>query len=190
MSSLVDRFIARYGRLPTEVDPDYLEMLQMTKYIILDAPAVSPGKCANCGSSKNDGRKYIDFGLQVDWYGAVYLCGHCLNDIAKAMGLFEVLETSLLNLVAENEKLLKVQDRGVELHALVTETSNAVKEYYDSLSSVGPSSTPDPAPGVELDAGHIKPSTDSAKSRTVKSAPGAGSKNIRSLADLLEDSGD
>src|SRR3954466_860008 len=88
-------FVKKYGKLPTEIDPDYLEMLRMSRYRILDVPDVAPAKCANCGSSKNDGRKYVDFGLQVDWYGVVYFCGLCLADIARDMGLFKQVEKAL-----------------------------------------------------------------------------------------------
>jgi hypothetical protein len=186
VTSLVDRFIARYGRLPTEVDPDYLEMLRMSKYRIKDVPEFQPGKCANCGASKNDGRKYIDFGLLVDWYGTVYLCGHCLNDVSQAMGLFDKLQIKVSEAKTNTNAIKDLQIREAELHERVVSLVKELEEYYDRLHSIGLDSVPDTNPNLVVSEAATKQGIDSTKSRTVKSAPSGGSKNIRSLADLLE----
>ena len=42
-----------------------------TRIKILDAPILLPGTCAVCGSSRNDDRKYIDLGIDVDHIGVI-----------------------------------------------------------------------------------------------------------------------
>jgi hypothetical protein len=188
VSNLVDKFIARYGKLPTEVDPDYLEMLRMSKYRILDVPDKQPGKCANCGASKCDGRKYVDFGLHVDWYGAVHLCTHCLTDIAKNAGLFKELENKLGILLDEQQNLASLKNQGVELHETVVKTYKEFEDYYAGLYSISDNSTPDPTPDVVIDETPPSESgTDQTEPESVKSTNGTRSKNLRSITDLLGD---
>lgn len=186
MTSLVDRFIAKYGRLPTELDPDYLEMLRMSKYRILDVPDAQPGKCDNCGASKRDGRKYIDFGLHVDWHGAVHLCTDCLKDIASEAGLFSELEAKLKLLLAEQEKLDSLRNQGVELHEIVVKTFKEFEDFYAGLHSVSNNSSPDSSSNVVIDETSSSGSGSAkTESTTTKSTNGTGRKNVRSLTDLL-----
>lgn len=85
---------------------------------IIPLPLALPGKCIVCGASNNDdGRQYIDFGLEIDFYGVVYFCTHCMSETAVAIGyrspsLFAVIEEEniefagkLSELSAENVKL-------------------------------------------------------------------------------------
>lgn len=37
-----------------------------------------PGKCISCGSGDKS-RRYADFGLDIEFYGVVYLCELCLD---------------------------------------------------------------------------------------------------------------
>jgi hypothetical protein len=43
-----------------------------------------------CGSAGDDERKFIDFGFQLDWYGAVYFCTECIKEFAQAAGYVPV----------------------------------------------------------------------------------------------------
>lgn len=192
MSSLVDRFIHKYGRLPTEVDPDYLEMLHMSKYQISDVPMFKPGKCANCGSSKNDGRKYVDFGLEVDWYGTVFLCGHCLTDVANAMGLFDDLKRQLTDLQVDRNNAEELQEQGEALHETVISTFKEFENYYDRLSlhTAGNHTPSDITPSVVPDETTVEPGIDETKPRPVKSTSGSRRTNLRSLTDLLDEPND
>lgn len=196
MHPRVQKFLEQYGRLPTEKDPDYLEMLNMGKYRILDVPDESPGKCGNCGASKNDGRKYIDFGLHVDWYGAVHLCSHCLKDIAAAMGLFESLKEELQKANETNDNVKLLQQQGARLHETVVSTFKEFEEFYAQLpSNSQPELVSAPDTNSDLDAEEpttepSEPRTNAPKPRATKSTSSAGRENVRSLADLLNDPGD
>lgn len=64
-----------------------MELDVNSRFRVLDAPIVAPGKCAVCGSSSTEDRKYVDFGFQLDWFGAIYLCTICLTEAALSIDL-------------------------------------------------------------------------------------------------------
>lgn len=193
--SLVDRFVKKYNRYPTEVDRDYLEMLQMSKYRIVDVPDVQPGKCGNCGASKNDGRKYIDIGLHVDWYGALFLCGSCLLDLATNMGLFKVLEQEiddLKNKIIDQENL---KEEGKVLLEDFKATMGEVKDYFDAfgLHPTGDDSSFDSSSMVRVDeestvsgTSENVPGSSETERTTTKPATSTRPKNVPRLTDLLD----
>jgi hypothetical protein len=81
----INRYILKYQKLPREDDPDYLEELvrfKMTVFIT-DAPDMIPNKCGKCGSGRTGDRKYVDFGLTLEFYGTVYICTICLDEINR-----------------------------------------------------------------------------------------------------------
>lgn len=201
MTSLLERFVKKYGRLPTETDPDYLEMLQMSKYTVVDVPYYKPGKCANCGASKNDGRKYIDFGLEVDWYGIVYLCGTCLNDVAKNAGLFEGLISRIHTLEKELElekinktSLDELKEKGDEIYESITSRFRELEEFYVSVQPPRDSSDSDPDSdpngGEKANGEQGTDSTESGVTESnkpaTKSASSTGRKDIPSLTSLID----
>ena len=188
MKSPFERFIELYnGKLPTERDPNYLELLRMSKYRILAIPDMNTAKCANCGSCKADGRKYVDFGLQIAWYDVVFLCGFCLKDIATEMGLFKDFEEKLKAAITERALTIGLQAQGDRLHEKLTELIKEFETYYASLHSIRDDSIPTNNLSVDTNAtasdseGSVK-----AKPRITKSTPSSGSKNLPSLADLLK----
>lgn len=184
---LYNRFVERYSRLPTENDPDYLEMLRMTKYRILATPNTQPGKCSNCGASKDDGRKYCDFGLLVDWYGTVHLCGLCVKDIAESMGLFDDMKMKLAEAEDAKLKLEDLQEQGRQLHETVIKTQKELEEFYVGIhpTSTDPSSDPDVSL-VTNETESDESGTTKSKSRAIKSSDGSGRENIPSLTDILK----
>lgn len=193
MTDLVDKFVNRYGRLPTEIDRDYLEMLRMSKYRIKDVPDLPPGKCANCGSSKGDGRKYVDFGLDVPWYGIVWLCSLCLKDIGHNAGIFVELEEELVHV---NKLLLDrmvLEKQGKELKGELTEVFEGVKYYLDELRSLGSDSDPSSSASVESykesskqAIGEGESVADGAKQRATKPTPSTRPKDLLSLTERLQ----
>lgn len=191
--AIFEAFVQKYGRLPTEVDPDYLEMLRMSKYRILDVPDYKPGNCANCGSSKNDGRRYIDFGREIDWFGTIFICGFCLQDVANEMGLFQKYVDEIGELKHKLLSINTLEAKGDHIREDVLRTFKEVKEYFDHVRVISDSDVTDDTVSVESVTPEIKSGTDKTesrinetKSRTTKSNSGERSPNIRSLADLLE----
>lgn len=88
------------------------ELSPNSRFTISDNPDVLPGKCAVCGSSGGDSRKFVDFGIQLDVYGAVYFCTDCVIELSQAIGFVEQDKVSKLELELkyqsiENERLQK-----------------------------------------------------------------------------------
>jgi hypothetical protein len=197
MTSLLEKFHNRYGRLPTEFDPDYLEMLRMTKYRILDVPDFKPHKCANCGSTKEDGRKYVDFGLQVDWYGTVYLCGHCVHDIANAMSasLVSKLEMELKNALEESVSSEELREQGEQIFNKIVLAFKELDDIFgDGTYSNSAGSNSDSPTGVVINETTSESGTDQTESgvsktkqQPVKSTPSARRSDFPSLTKLLNE---
>ncbi len=189
---LVTRFILKYGRLPTERDPDYLELLRMTKFRVIERPDVAPFKCANCLSAKEGDRQYVDFGAYVDWYGTILFCTLCLNEIGMHAGLFKAYEIQILKLEETISSLRAAQVTAEELKSVVLHTFEEVKEYFDNLPASGSESAINSNAGVGTDqesnytdADKPDSAAQGTESKPVKSTAKSGSKNLPSLADLL-----
>lgn len=191
---LVTKFMQLYGRPPTEFDSDYLEMLRMSKYRIIARPDVKPAKCANCGSSKEDGRQYIDFGLEIDWYGCVFICTLCLQDVAKETGLFKSYEVRIEKLLVSLLQIDDLKKQGDTVREDILNTFKEVQDYFSNLKSISVDSPTDQPPSVDNDTPEPnKSAADSDESKTDRSEPKpakstsvSGSKNISSLAELLD----
>jgi hypothetical protein len=83
----------------------------MSRIQVLDVPIMAPGKCTICGSDGGDGRKFIDYGHQLDWYGAVYFCSYCIKECAQAVEFipveaFDKLHTDFRELQVQHDKIL------------------------------------------------------------------------------------
>jgi len=182
---VVDLFIKKYGRLPTEFDPDYLEMLRMSKYRILAVPDFKPGTCANCGSAKNDGRQYIDFGVVIDFFGTVYFCGFCLKDIANNMGLFQSFIDEIGMLKAELLSIKVQQKKDTNLEEKLLHIFREVKDYLDGIHSTSDDSTSDTGAVLDINTSDSESGVEQTKPRTIKSDSSKRSTDVPSLAKLL-----
>lgn len=91
-----------------------IELSPQSRFSVHDNPDVAPGKCAVCASVGGDGRKFIDFGMQLDWYGAVYFCTFCVAELAGAGGF---VATEHFN-------------KAVEQNGLLTKELNATNESF------------------------------------------------------------
>lgn len=90
-----------------------LASLVNSRFQLLSAPVASPGKCTVCGSSEIGDREYIDFGFQLDWYGAIYLCTICLTEAGSVIGLVD--PKSLNEIISSlNEDCGTWRDRATE----------------------------------------------------------------------------
>lgn len=78
---------------------------------VLDAPILAPGVCAICGSSRNDDRKYVDLGIDVDYVGVMYFCTFCMTELVNTLGcLTQDQSQGLLNEVeAARNTILEFQ---------------------------------------------------------------------------------
>jgi hypothetical protein len=53
--------------------------------VIMQAARMKPYKCVIC-NGESDGRPFVDFGLDLEWYGSVYFCGYCFINVANKLG--------------------------------------------------------------------------------------------------------
>ncbi|MGH7792162.1 MAG: hypothetical protein ACREOB_07575 [Thermodesulfobacteriota bacterium] len=147
-----------------------------------ERPELQPFKCASCGSGKNDGRGYIDFGLDfIEFYGVIYLCGTCFEETAKMMEYIEkdkLTEAEQLNTKLTSE----VEDMEHELERL-----KHVIDSYSSIFSYNNISTPSTTSGnisqkFKLSSGIIEDESKG-KSGTIKSTTKPGHSHLPSIAE-------
>lgn len=112
-----------------------------SRFKILDAPYATPGKCAVCGyaasgneTEPDDKRQYIDFGLDIDYYGVVYICTTCIHELTHQLGYILPVEADEF----EN-KIEELTSRITRLE-VVTDVINSMADVlimHGWVSSVG-----------------------------------------------------
>lgn len=100
------------------------------KFKILDTPVALPGYCAVCRSGKNDGRKYVDFDFDLDWYGAVYFCSHCLTECVYYLGWLNP---------DKHKELLEILAGLQEEISLIKEENVRLRDVISALGYINPS---------------------------------------------------
>lgn len=109
---------------------------------VVETPIALPGSCYFCGSG--DKSPYIDWGVSIDFHGALYTCFECTGAVASLLGWVprevhaRVIETSD-ELIARNLDL-EIENR--ELHQAIEHLSKAgfvIESIPDS--NVEPSGT-------------------------------------------------
>lgn len=96
-----------------------------SRVTLIDTPVAEPGVCVLCGSAGDKERKFVDFGKQLDWYGAIYFCTFCIAEVLTVCGFvpvasFDAIHNDLRNLQISNDNLVE-QNRTLEnaLHNLL-----------------------------------------------------------------------
>lgn len=56
------------------------------RFQVLQRPKALPGNCCVCGAVN---KPVVDFGLSLDWYGAVYICVEDLQAAARIVGMVD-----------------------------------------------------------------------------------------------------
>lgn len=84
-----------------------IEIPAGSRFSIHENPNVAPGVCVVCKHPGGDGRLFVDFGFQLDWYGAIYFCDSCVRELCEAIGFVPKLA---LQIVQEHrDSLIKRQ---------------------------------------------------------------------------------
>lgn len=94
---------------------------------VLANPELAPGVCFLNGCVGDGKRKFIDFGRNIEWYGAVYICTECIVEVVEAADYIPVAAYDVLH--GEHRKLK------VELAQLKTKYApfeEAIKNVVDS----------------------------------------------------------
>lgn len=98
-----------------------LDQQGSNKIQISEHANVAPNKCANCSfSGREPGRYFIDFGVDLEFYGTVYLCTECFAECANIIGWIPPAEADRLKLrdaklTAEFERLKEFEAKYVSI---------------------------------------------------------------------------
>ena len=93
-----------------------------SRFKLIDRPIVPPGKCAVCGTVD---RPVIDFGLNVDFYGAMYLCVTCLTEVSSSILQMVPLDTVV--------KIQEVAEQSVQKYLRETNRRAVSDEWYERV---------------------------------------------------------
>lgn len=104
---------------------------------VIDVPIALPGKCVICGYVGGDGRKFVDFNWQMDWYGAIIFCENCMTEVMETINY--VHEDKYNKLALEHkeltEKLLSLEKVNQELKNVLRDAFGIDSDKLDSYPS-------------------------------------------------------
>lgn len=144
--------------------------LASSKFNILSAPEQLPGVCSVCGTSRNDDRQYVDFGLTVDMIGVIYFCTMCIQELCNRMGCLTPEQSRHLEdqLDAARQEILSFQKEKAAVDNVIS-TLRSTGLFSDSV---------DPYPDVTTET--ILESTNLSQQDIVRSEPEASRSNSKS----------
>jgi len=126
---------------------------------------VHPGTCFLCGKVPDNGMEYFaNLGVELEYYGAAYLCQACCAEVADFIGYTQpTLHDALLNsnaLLAErNQQLQKSLDFAKELLNARVDSAGDSQSNFDGLVS-------DLVLKTESDADYIDSASDRGESES------------------------
>lgn len=136
-----------------------------SRFSINDTASLPPGVCFICNVGGGvDDRKFLDFGKQMKWYGAVYFCSECIKEIAQALDFYpaEVMKMLLESngeLVEANIKIKKEMESIRDSHRAIARTlsnctcsSDGSHSHDDENVSSDSKSESDDQPSFEFDS--------------------------------------
>ena len=74
---------------------------------LVQNPIALPGACYFCGSG--DKSPYIDWGVSIEFYGALYTCHQCTESVAMLLGMLS--ERAAEALKEQNDRLITANHR-------------------------------------------------------------------------------
>lgn len=78
------------------------------RFQVCKTPPNLPGKCVVCGAWGGDGRDFVDFGFDIDFYGTVYFCSCCLTECTNKLGYISPTQWTSVNNM-NDELITRVQ---------------------------------------------------------------------------------
>jgi len=102
-------------------------------------PILLPGTCVNCGSGPTEDRIWFALGFRIDFYGEVYLCSFCIQDIKTLFGTeAEVAELQ--------EKIQELELQNAAGNAAISFVSG-LRDYIAAVDTFAPKAEPVAAEG-------------------------------------------
>ena len=103
------------------------------KITVITYPGV-PNKCAICNRGSDGERKFVDFQLSVDYYGAIVICLDCFFPVAQVLGYHSEQDYEEVT-----QQLRNVHDFAQK----VKEENELLNASLNSLFAVRPNLKPD-----------------------------------------------
>jgi|KBSMisStaDraftv2_1062788.scaffolds.fasta_scaffold08400_11 hypothetical protein len=110
---------------------------------ILEKPMAPPACCKICGAASDSEREYwVDTGTWEEFYGAVYYCAVCFEEIAALVGLIPTKEANRIKGQLEDARseIRELKSSIAALSSLgidVVTISGFVKDHPISLEEIG-----------------------------------------------------
>lgn len=104
-----------------------------SRFQLLDRPVAHPGKCCVCGATD---RECVDFGMDLEDYGAVYFCTSCLREVGLIVGLIhpDVYEQAKLEAGQSVEEYLSAHEKVAVTHEFYELCHNLVSGFSTAVS--------------------------------------------------------
>lgn len=107
----------------------------VSRFQVVERPYALPAKCCVCG---NGTRQAVDFGSNVQNYGAIYMCVECLGEAARQIGFVAPDRLVAEKLGAEQSvnKYLSENDLVVVSRDTYSSIADAVRSLHDDFSGL------------------------------------------------------
>lgn len=94
------------------------------RFSISKSPQNLPSKCVVCGAWGGDGRDFVDFGFDIDFYGTVYFCSVCLTECCNKLGYISPSQWTIVNEMNEGliQRVQTVEADNVLLRSALAST--------------------------------------------------------------------
>lgn len=156
------------------------------RIMIIARPLTLPGNCAVCGFSgtvqgaEGDTRVFIDFQLDIDYFGRVYFCSTCLLEAANLLGWLGVEQAEKLRatIASQESELIVLREQNERLRSSL---ASLLGQSDDNISSVLPDDRKDEQQGEQESEGTESPSDSPVSEQESVGVPGATNGNDNSI---------
>ncbi len=106
--------------------PEEVQYQQLCKFqVVKDNQLIAPGKCAGCGKISGD---FVDIGLELDFYGVVYICVSCMVEVANQLQYYSPVQQKIIR-----DSNVKLREINAKLREKL-EKSNAALAAFAELN--------------------------------------------------------
>jgi hypothetical protein len=101
-----------------------IEIPVTSRFSIHEKPINAPGVCCVCKHPGGGDRFFVDFGFQLDWYGAVYFCSECIIELSSAVGF------------VPNARLKNSEEKLLSASTALLATEKSFESYRDATRTI------------------------------------------------------
>lgn len=155
------------------------------RIMVIARPLTLPGICAVCGYSgtvqgaEGDTRVFIDFQLDIDYYGRVYFCSTCLLEAANLLGWLGVEQAEKMRetIATQESELIVLREQNERLRSSL---ASLLGKSDDDIRSVLADDSSDEQQGEQESEG-TESSSDSSSGESESSGIPGSTDDVNSL---------